>query len=124
MPTGNYLVGDEIIYHGPQDNLRGLRGTVEKLSPSGKIAVMFIGHQSLTFVDFSDLRPYRVRQLGLGHHKGTLVQRILYRMGFNSELHRQIYHGVHEFPHAFIHTNILSFSLGVSAMALVHFIFG
>jgi hypothetical protein len=122
MSLGPYLVGDEVIYDGPLANLKGLRGRVEKVSATGKVAVMFKGQGSVSFVPFNELKPFKIRQLGLGHHKGTLMQRFFYRLGFNSELHRQVYHGVREFPHAFIHTNIFSFSLGMSVMALIHFI--
>ena len=123
MSAGPYLEGDEVDYNGDRPELQGKRGTVLKTDPSGRLAVQFKGVRGPAFVHFNSLQPARIRQMGIGHHKGTLKQRILYRMGAGSELHRQIYHGVREFPHAFIHTNVFSFSLGMSVMAGIHFIF-
>jgi len=111
--TCPFFHGDEVEYQGDREDLQGLRGVVEKADPSGRCAVRFKGNLSLSFVHYNSLRAVAVRQFGSANWKGTWTQKFHAFMGTGSELHRQIYHGVREFPQAFIHTNVFSFSLGV-----------
>lgn len=107
-----FFAGDEVEYQGDRDDLRGKRGVVQKVDPSGRVAVQFKGQMAPSFVHFSGLRPVAVKQFGSANWKGNWHQKFHAFMGTGSELHRQIYHGVREFPQAFIHLGVAMFSLG------------
>lgn len=107
-----FFVGDEVEYQGARDDLKGLRGVVEKADHNGRVAVRFRGNAAPTFVHFTDLRAVHVKQFGSANWKGNWHQKFHAFMGTGSELHRQIYHGVREFPQAFIHLGVAMFSLG------------
>lgn len=107
-----FFVGDEVEYQGDREELKGKRGTVEKVDASGRVAVRFTGNPSLSFVPHSAVRAVAVRQFGSANWKGNWKQKFHAFMGTGSELHRQIYHGVREFPQAFIHLGVAMFSLG------------
>lgn len=107
-----FFVGDEVEYQGSREDLKGLRGPVEKVSDTGRIAVRFAQNSAPSIVHVSDIRAVHVRQFGSANWKGNWIQKFHAFMGTGSELHRQIYHGVREFPQAFIHFGVAMFSLG------------
>lgn len=107
-----FFVGDEVEYQGDREELKGLRGQVERVDASGRVVVRFNGNAAPSFVHFTALRAVHVRQFGSANWKGNWKQKFHAFMGTGSELHRQIYHGVREFPQAFIHFGVAMFSLG------------
>lgn len=107
-----FFAGDEVEYIGDREDLKGLRGVVEKVDGSGRLAVRFKGNAAPSFVHYNSLRAVAVKQFGSANWKGNYIQKFHAFMGTGSELHRQIYHGVREFPQAFIHLAVAMFSLG------------
>lgn len=107
-----FFVGDEVEYQGDREELKGLRGPVERVDASGRVVVRFNGNAVPSFVHFTALRAVHVRQFGSANWKGNWKQKFHAFMGTGSELHRQIYHGVREFPQAFTHLGVLSFTAG------------